>query len=311
MSGRKYSHGLVTRFGGRGGRSNLTEALARQQLVKGDHQLAKRLSQITSVQEVKRGSIVSLQGSNDNDLYFILSGSVSIKVNGREVAVRYAGEQVGEMSVLDCTARRSATIETREDSVLAKLTELAFRRLTKRFPELWHRVALVIASRLRERNRFHPVPHERAVVFVGSSSEGKSLAEEIVRSLRRSSCIPYLWCESVFQPSRTTIEDLFRQSVDSDFALIVLTPDDVTLSRGTRIDSPRDNAIFELGLFTGALSRERTIIAKPKHVDIKIPSDLFGVTMIEYKPQCGKSKRARLAPVVKTLKGLIKRLGPR
>ena len=47
-------------------------------------------------------------------------------------------------------------------------------------------------------------------------------------------------------------------SLKTDFAVLVLTPDDITLSRGTTIASPRDNAIFELGLFMGTNGRNRT-----------------------------------------------------
>ena len=38
------------------------------------------------------------QGGQDNDIYFIISGSVRITVNSREVATRRADEHVGEMA---------------------------------------------------------------------------------------------------------------------------------------------------------------------------------------------------------------------
>jgi predicted nucleotide-binding protein len=37
--------------------------------------------------------------------------------------------------------------------------------------------------------------------------------------------------------------------------------------------------IFELGLFTGYLGRERSLIVRQRGTDLKIPSDLAGVTM--------------------------------
>ena len=46
--------------------------------------------------------------------------------------------------------------------------------------------------------------------------------------------------------------------------------------------SPRDNVVFELGLFMGRLGRRRTILMKPKNTVIKLPSDLVGVTTIDY-----------------------------
>jgi predicted nucleotide-binding protein len=45
-----------------------------------------------------------------------------------------------------------------------------------------------------------------------------------------------------------------------DFAILVLTPDDLTQSRGKQQPSPRDNVVFELGLFIGALGRDRVFM---------------------------------------------------
>ena len=80
----------------------------------------------------------------------------------------------------------------------------------------------------------------------------------------------------------TAIEDLVAQAGTSDFAIIVLTGDDVTKSRGRAMSSPRDNVIFELGLFMGSLSRERTFIVAQKDVDLKLPTDLLGVTTLRF-----------------------------
>jgi predicted nucleotide-binding protein len=49
-------------------------------------------------------------------------------------------------------------------------------------------------------------------------------------------------------------------SKETDFAAFVVTADDVTASRGRRKASPRDNVVFEIGLFMGAIGRERTFV---------------------------------------------------
>lgn len=41
--------------------------------------------------------------------------------------------------------------------------------------------------------------------------------------------------------------------------------------------------VFELGLFMGALSRDRTFVVVPHGVDLKIPTDLLGMTTLRYK----------------------------
>ena len=54
-----------------------------------------------------------------------------------------------------------------------------------------------------------------------------------------------------FQLSRTYIESLERLLNTSDFAVLVLPPDDLTTSGETDKLSPRDNVVFELWLFSG------------------------------------------------------------
>ena len=82
-------------------------------------------------------------------------------------------------------------------------------------------------------------------------------------------------------------------------------------SRKKKQAAPRDNVIFELGLFMGALGRERTFIVKPRHVDIKIPSDLLGVTFIEYSTLPLFSLRSRVARPVRELLLLVDKHGPK
>ena len=78
-----------------------------------------------------------------------------------------------------------------------------------------------------------------------------------------------VWSNDIFAVSDTTIESLEQAAMEVDFAILVLTPDDITTSRGTRRAAPRDNVVYELGLFGGALGRKRTFMvveatAKPK-----------------------------------------------
>jgi len=96
-----------------------------------------------------------------------------------------------------------------------------------------------------------------------------------------------------------------------DFAVLVLAPDDLTISRGKRKACPRDNTIFELGLFMGALSRDRTYIISPKSLDLKIPTDLLGVTPLTYQKHRGVTFGRALRPLVRELLRLIGQYGPK
>src|SRR5437868_2774256 len=93
-------------------------------------------------------------------------------------------------------------------------------------------------------------------VFIGSSATGESIARAIEQNLNHSS-ETYLW-PHMFPPGKSNLESLVEAAATLDFAALVLTPDDLTESKGTTMNSPRDNVLFELGLFMGRLGRERT-----------------------------------------------------
>jgi len=261
--------------------------------------------------EYRPAKTIVRQGDADNDMYMIVSGSVAVLINKREIAVRSSGTHVGEMALLDPTARRSATLVARERTVALKLSERDVTRIACSYPAFWRRVAVEIATRLRERTRFIREPNAVPIVFIGSSSEALADATCIKGSLSRHNLTCRLWTQGVFQLSQTTIEDLVRASQEVDFAVLFLTPDDMTSSRGRRKASPRDNIVFEIGLFMGAIGRDRTFLAVPKGVDLKLPTDLLGVTHAPYA-RGGRSPRGkRLRPVSQLLWGRITQLGPR
>ena len=311
MRSPKANPSMVQRFTGPYGKTRLIDALLRQTLISGDIPLAKRVAKIVQLIDVKTGKELTRQGGNDNDLFFILSGSVSVRVNGREIAIRGVGEHIGEMAMVDSTARRSASIVAIEASTFAKMTEEQFTKVAAANPILWKRIAITLVNRLRERSKFHPVPRSQPAVFIGSSSEGSQIAESLYNYLLRFKIVPRLWSEGVFEASKTAIEDLVKQNLESDFAIIILTPDDITRSRGKAKASPRDNAIFELGLFMGGLSRDRTYFVTPRGTDIKIPTDLLGVTRLEYQPGETKSHSCNLRSVKRQLYKQIMKYGPR
>jgi predicted nucleotide-binding protein len=261
--------------------------------------------------EYASGKTISRQGDSDNDIYLIVAGSVGVVINKREIAVRNSGTHVGEMALLDPTARRSASIVTKEKTVLLKLSEEKVTRIARKYPDYWRQLAIELSSRLRERTKFIREPNSRPVVFIGSSSDAIVESTYLHRSLQQRDLLCKLWTKGVFQLSQTTIEDLIRASRESDFAVLFLTPDDITTSRGRKRASPRDNVVFELGLFIGALGRERTYLAVPKGIELKLPTDLLGVTHAAYKPAKGSPPDKRLRGASQLIWERIKELGPR
>ena len=90
----------------------------------------------------------------------------------------------------------------------------------------------------------------RPTVFIGSSSEGLDIAEA-VQALLDNDCEVTVWTQGVFLLGLSNLENLTRKLGQYDFAVLVLTPDDLVKSRGVEQAAGRDNVIFELGLFMG------------------------------------------------------------
>lgn len=124
-------------------------------------------------------------------------------------------------------------------------------------------------------------------VFVGSSSEGLNIAQAIQAQLQDIAQVS-IWNEGVFGLSRGTLESLVRALEDFDFAVLVITADDLIISRGKEAQAPRDNVMFELGLFMGGLGPDRTFGVCRDDGEIRLPSDLAGVTLARYEAECAE-----------------------
>ena len=119
-----------------------------------------------------------------------------------------------------------------------------------------------------------------------------------------------LWNDGVFSLGRTFIESLTSAVARFDFATLVLTPDDEMLVRNDEMLGPRDNIIFELGLFMGRLGRERTFIVRPASGPLKIPSDLAGISVATFDwPRSDGNYRAALGPACDLMREAIRDLG--
>jgi hypothetical protein len=112
-------------------------------------------------------------------------------------------------------------------------------------------------------------------VFIGSSAEGFEVAEKI-SSLIQDIAEPHLW-KNVFDYNNGTYETLSSQIALHDYAILVATGDDVTISRKKKSVSARDNVLFEFGLFSGGLGRSRVFYVIERNT--KVPSDLIGTSL--------------------------------
>jgi hypothetical protein len=122
-------------------------------------------------------------------------------------------------------------------------------------------------------------------IFLGSSGKQAKLLQALTRGLEEVAHV-YPWTTS-FNPGTTTLDRLVELAHQVDFAAFVFARDDWTTAAPALSpapdggqDSPRDNVVFEAGLFGGVLGMRRTFILHAH--GSKLPSDLLGLTSIRY-----------------------------
>lgn len=148
----------------------------------------------------------------------------------------------------------------------------------------------------------------RPRVFIGSSEEGLQVAEAIQQNLDLA-CETELWTQGAFGLGGSTLESLIEASLRCDFAILVLTPDDMTASRGQLQESPRDNILIEIGLFIGVLGRKRAFVVYDRTANIKIPTDLAGITLADFRPNSSGNTVAAVGPSCTRIKTAMLELG--
>jgi hypothetical protein len=118
-------------------------------------------------------------------------------------------------------------------------------------------------------------------IFIGSSSEELSIAEKVRDQLQPNFDVTIwnekVWDTSVFKINQNFLADLLKASLQFDFGILIGTTDDKVIFRGEEVMQPRDNVIFELGLFTGRLGTSKCAFLIEK--DVKLLSDFKGLTL--------------------------------
>ena len=148
-------------------------------------------------------------------------------------------------------------------------------------------------------------------VFIASSTEGLAVAKTVQKLLKQNlgqKADVTLWTRK-FEFGSTYIESLEKASREADSAVLVFTPDDVTKSRAAEKLAPRDNVVFELGLFTGSIGRKRCIVVHEERPELKLPTDLLGVNKATFRRQ--KALKAALTSLCGRISEQISSMGSR
>jgi len=143
-------------------------------------------------------------------------------------------------------------------------------------------------------------------IFVGSSKEGLPFARAIKAQLSADVEVS-IWNEGLFPLGSVALEELLTFSYRFDFAVLVLTPDDQIVTRNISTESPRDNVLFELGMFMSTLGSDKTFIVKTDR-NLKLPSDLLGLTIAELDDErADRNLDARVGTACHTIRTAIER----
>lgn len=233
-------------------------------------------------------------------------------MKGQKVAERRSGQHVGEMSVIDPSARRSATVVASEETVVAWVEEKDFAKAATAHPELWRALAVELGDRLRQRGALVRDRNSIPEIFIGSSSESLKVARRVGKGLKPDPVLVKLWKQGVFGVSEATIESLERALRRTDFAILILTADDKIQTRRQQYHAPRDNIIFELGLFIGAIGRNRTfMLVEKKREALRLPPDLHGVTYLPLITKDKKLLEASVKNAVSQIRERVSEIGAR
>lgn len=291
-------------------RPNLIDALKRQEFVGGENALAQAMAEQGQLLEFPKGHKIIIQGGEDNDIYLLVAGDVSIVIKGNEYTTRGAGQHVGEMAAIEPSQKRSADVVAHDTVVALKLTNAQFMNLGRSFPQIWLPIARELSRRLFQRNELIPPPNEYPKLFIISSSEALNVAETIRASLEHD-VFSIVWNEGVFFAGGYSLEALEKAVSESDFAIAIAQPDDIVETRGSRQPTLRDNVLFELGLFMGKLGRHRALLIHPNVGGLKLPSDLQGLTLLRYAPGDASNLPALLKPACDEIRAIVNSLGVR
>jgi hypothetical protein len=149
-------------------------------------------------------------------------------------------------------------------------------------------------------------------LFIASSAEHLDLAYAIQQNLEHD-VEATVWTQGVFKISRPALMSLVDALSSFDFGAFVFSPDDVTNMRDDRLQTVRDNVIFELGLFVGGLGLDRSFVIVPRGItELHLPTDLLGLIPATFDPnRQDKNLIAALGSACNEIRGAINRLGRR
>jgi len=122
-------------------------------------------------------------------------------------------------------------------------------------------------------------------IFIGSSVESLPIAYAIQENLPHDA-LCQVWTQGIFELSGNALDNLIKAAGNSDYAIFVFQPDDISRIRNRELRTVRDNVVFEFGLFIGRIGKDKVFFLVPSDVDeLHLPTDLLGIEPGRYEHQ--------------------------
>ena len=100
------------------------------------------------------GTTIITQGTAGKQAFVLLSGSATVKRNGKKIATVQAGAIVGELSLLD-RGSRTATVVCDTDCELLVVDARHLFAVIDEVPAMAHKLLATLATRIRDLDRAH------------------------------------------------------------------------------------------------------------------------------------------------------------
>ena len=100
------------------------------------------------------GTTIITQGTAGKQAFVLLSGSATVKRNGKKIATVQAGAIVGELSLLD-RGSRTATVMCDTDCELLVIDARHLFAVIDEVPAMAHKLLAALATRIRDLDRAH------------------------------------------------------------------------------------------------------------------------------------------------------------
>lgn len=128
-------------------------------------------------------------------------------------------------------------------------------------------------------------------IFIASSGKNIAIAKAFKEQLKKCAQVS-VWDEEFNQSNNESYLDTLIQLKDEfEYAIFIWANDDILLNDEDSIYAPRDNVVFESGLFMGALGASKVFIAYDDTIPIKKPSDFLGINLIRFNGQLLKKNK--------------------